>query len=108
METIKDILNFCNSAVFYDYKNKGIIEELNQVRKFIINRFYKTFPDSRIRVSLSIIDNIFLKILSNEIEKILTNVHDLRENILNMLSFEKFVDDEQEIVRPILNDDDQY
>ena len=48
METIKDVLNFCNSAVFNDYKNIGIIEELNQVRKCIINRFYKTIPDSRI------------------------------------------------------------
>ena len=31
METTKDILNFCNSAVCYDYKNIGIIEELGQV-----------------------------------------------------------------------------
>ena len=61
METIKDKLNFCKSVVFYDYKNLGIIEELNQVRKCIIISFYKTFPDSRIRVSLSIIDDINLK-----------------------------------------------
>ena len=108
METIKDISNFCNSAVFYDYKNIGIIEELNQLRKCIINRFYKTIPDSRIRVSLSIIDDINLKINGNEIEKILENIHDLRENILYMLSFEKIVKAEQEIVRPILNDDDQF
>ena len=107
METIKDILNFCNSAVFDEYKNIGIIEELNQVRKCIINSFYKTIPDSRIRVNLSIIDDIILIINGNEIENILENIHDLRENILYMLSFEKFVNDEQEIVRPILSDDDQ-
>ena len=41
METIKVILIFCNFAVFYDYKNIGIIEELNQVRKCEINSFYK-------------------------------------------------------------------
>ena len=61
METIKDKLNFCKSVVFYDYKNLGIIEELNQVRKCIIISFYKTIPVSRIRVSLSIIDDINLK-----------------------------------------------
>ena len=31
METKKDIINICNDAVFYDYKNIGIICELNQV-----------------------------------------------------------------------------
>ena len=38
METVKDILNFCNDAVFYDYKNIRIICELSPVRTFIINR----------------------------------------------------------------------
>ena len=39
MRTIKDILNFCNTAIFYDYKNEGILEELSQVRKYIIKIF---------------------------------------------------------------------
>ena len=50
MESVKDILNFCNSAIFYDYKNVRITCELNQLRKCISNSFYKTIPDSRIRV----------------------------------------------------------
>ena len=29
METVKDIINFCNDAVFYDCKKIGILEELN-------------------------------------------------------------------------------
>ena len=107
METIKDVLKICNSAVFYDFKNIAIIEELNQLRKCIVNSFYKTIPDSRIRVSLSIIDDIISKINGNEIENILEIIHDLRENIIYMLLFEKFVNDEQELIRPILNDDDQ-
>ena len=44
MESVKDNLNLCNSAIFYDYKNVGITCELNQVRKIIINVFYKTNP----------------------------------------------------------------
>ena len=39
METIKDILNFCNAAVFYDYTIIGITVELNQVRKYLFNSF---------------------------------------------------------------------
>ena len=71
METVKDILNFCNAAVFCDYTNIGITCELNQVRKCIFNSFFKTIPDSRIRVSLSIIDDIVLKINDNDIENII-------------------------------------
>ena len=95
MECEKDILNFCNEAVFYDYKNIVIICELNPVRTFIINRFYKTIPYTRILVSLSIIDDIILKINNGDIEKVLNDFHSLRENILYMLSFEKTVRDEK-------------
>ena len=96
METTKDLLNFCNDAVFYDYKNIGIICELNRVRTFIIKRFYKTVPYTRILVSLGIIDYIILKINSGDIEKILNDVHSLRENILYMLSCEKTINDEKQ------------
>ena len=96
METVKDILNFCNEAVFFDYKNMGIICELNLVRTFINNRFYKTIPYTRILVSLSIIDDIILKIDSGDIENILDEIHNLREIILYMLSFEKTVNDEKQ------------
>ena len=88
----ENILDFFNAAVFYDYTNIGITCELNQVRTFII-RFYKTRPDSRIRLSLSTIDDIILKIKNDDIENIVENVHDLREIILDMLSFEKLIKD---------------
>ena len=93
METVENLLNFCNDAVFYDYKNIGIICELSPIRTFIINRFYKTKPDSGIRVSLSKIDDIILKINDNGIENNLEKIHDLRQNILYMLSFEKLIKD---------------
>ena len=51
METVKDLLEFTNDAVFHDNKNIGIICELNPVRTFIINRFFKTIPYTRILVS---------------------------------------------------------
>ena len=94
METTKDVLNFCNDAVFYDYKNIGIICELNPVRTFIINRFYKTIPYTRIFVSVSIIDDIILKYNNNVIKNILDDNHNLRESKLYMLSFEKTAEDE--------------
>ena len=94
METVKDILNFCNDAVFYDYKKIGIICELNPIRTFINIRFYKTIPYTRILVSLSIIDDMILKISNNDIEIILDDIHNLRESILYMLSFEKTAKDE--------------
>ena len=79
---------------------------MNQVRKCIINSFYETIPDSRIRVSLSIIDDIILK-YNNDMEKILENVHDLRENIIYMLTFENLIRDEQQmVIEPILKDDE--
>ena len=92
--------------MFYDYENIGIICELNPVRTFIIIRIYKTIPDSRIRVSLSIIDDIILKVNDNDIAKILENIHDLRENILYMLSFEKFIRDEEQSETSARNEDD--
>ena len=39
MGTVKNIINFFNAAVFYDYTNIGITCELNQVRNCIISSF---------------------------------------------------------------------
>ena len=106
METIKDILNFCNAAVFYDYTNIGITCELNQVRKCINNSFNKEIPHTRILVNLSIIDDIILKINHIDIENFIEDIDNLRENILYMLAFEKLVSEQQKVVEPILNDDE--
>ena len=94
MEAIKDLFSFFNAAIFYDYKNIGITSELNQVRKCIINSFYKTIPHTRILVSLSLIDDKILKIIDNDIENIVENIHDLRENLLYVLSFGKLIKDD--------------
>ena len=93
MKTIKDILNFCNAAIFYDYEKDGIIEELTRVRKCIVDSFFKTIPNTTLLTSLNLIDDIILKINDSEIENIIDNIHDLRENIIYMLSFEKLIKD---------------
>ena len=93
MNTIKDIFNFCKISIFYDYNNIGIIEELNEVRKCINKNFHKTTSISRIKVSLLLIDDIILKNIDNDNENVTEDVHDLRENVLYMLSFKKLVRD---------------
>ena len=80
---------------------------MNQVRKSIFNGFYKTIPHSRILVSLSILYNVILKINENDIENFTENIHDLREDILYMLSFEKMIKDEKQTDRPILTNNDE-
>ena len=76
---------------------------------YIINSFYKTIPHSRNLVSLSVIDDIILKINNNDIENIIESTHDLRENLLYMLSFEKLNMHEQHNVKQhLLNDNDEY
>ena len=104
METVKDLLNFTNDAVFYDYKNMEIICELNPVRTFIINRFYKTIPCSRNIVTLGKFDDIILKINKDDFENILNDIHELRENILYMLSGEKTIRDERNMIESNLVD----
>ena len=75
--------------------------------KCIINSFHKTIPHSRILLSLSIVDNIILKINCNDIENNIENFHDLGGCIFCTLSYEKLVRDEQQTDGPILNGDEQ-
>ena len=49
---------------------------------------------------------IILKINNNDIEDIIENIHDLRENMFYMLSFEKFIRDALKTHKPLLNEDD--
>ena len=83
-ELKKDILNFCDDAMFYNHKNVEIIGNFNQVRKCIINAFYNTSTYTRIVVCLSIIDFLIFKIVNDDIEKILNSINELRENIIYM------------------------
>ena len=44
METVKSIINFCNAAVFNEYKNISFNEELTQARKCTFTIFMKQYP----------------------------------------------------------------
>ena len=49
-------------------RNLGIIQELDQVRKWVINNFHETIPVCGILISLSIIDDEFLQIHDENVE----------------------------------------
>ena len=81
----------------------GVTVELNEIRKSIIDSFFETIPYIRILVSFSLADDIILKIHDNDIE----SHHDLRGNILCMISFEKLIKNgQQNVIETFLNDDD--
>ena len=44
MERVKDVSNFCNAAIFYDYENVEITCDLNQVRGSINNSLFERIP----------------------------------------------------------------
>ena len=73
----------------------GIICELNEVHKCIINSIHKTIPRTRILICLSIIDDLILKINNDNNENIVEKIRDLRVNIIYTLPFEKTVRDEE-------------
>ena len=95
METTKEVLNFFNAAMFYDYKKLNITDKLNQACRCIINNYYETITVERMLITFSLIDDVILKNIKNDIRNIIENITDLRSNILYMLSFEKTVKEDK-------------
>ena len=93
MDTIKDVLKICNEAIWLDYSNIG---ELNSLRKYLIDYFYDIIPQERLIISLNVIDKIILKIYDNDKEEINSDIYELREEILYMLSFQKTIMEDDE------------
>ena len=81
METIKDVFNFGNAAIFYEYEY-SIIDEINQARKCIIYNFHETIPVTRRLKTLSTVDDVILKIHDTDFENVIEIIHVLRANIL--------------------------
>ena len=89
MNTVKEIFEICNDCLWYDFSEQKNIEQINRLRRHILEYFYNSIPGERINISLSIIDDIILKPYNNETDDINKIVHKLREQILYMLSFQK-------------------
>ena len=96
MKTDKDMFNFFNEFIFMDNSCYGVNVEVDILRKYIINRFHKTIPATRILTVLYIIDDIILKIFNKDLEGVQDKMYDVRENVMYMLSFEKVVEEESE------------
>ena len=93
MECDKEMFIFFNEFIFLDHSETGVAVKINVLGKYIINRFHDTIPPSRILTTLSLIDDMILKLHDKHLEKIQDNMYDVRENVMYMLSFEKFVDE---------------
>ena len=66
-------------------------EELNQACIFINQNFHETKPVSRIQKTLSILDVAISKIIDNDIENVIENIHALTAIIIYMIGFERVV-----------------
>ena len=101
MDNDKDMFKVCNELIFLDHSKRGADVNGNVLRKYIINRFHKTFPPSRILTTLSLIDDVVSKLHDKRLGKIQDDMYSVRENVSYMLSFEKFVEE-----NPVGDNDD--
>ena len=93
MQCDKDMFKFFNEFIFLDHSEVGIDVKVNDLRKYIINRFYNTIPPSRILKTLSLLDDVVLELHDKNLEGIQDDMYSVRENVMCMLSFEKNVDE---------------
>ena len=94
MENYKDMFKIFNEFIFLDHLKVGVDVKVNDLRNFIINRFYQSIPPSRILTTLSLLDDVVLKLHDKNLEGIQHDMYHTRENVMYMLSFEKFVDND--------------
>ena len=90
MESDEDMFNFFNEFIFLDHSEVGIDVKVNDLRKYIINRFHNTIHPTGILTTLSLIDDVISKLLDKNLEGIQDNIYFVRENVMYMLSLEKF------------------
>ena len=83
---IKEVLNICNEALYYEYKGLADIEKIDCIREYIVDNFNKTKSRTHVLESLSMIGDIILKICFNgDIDNILRDVSSLRTKIISMI-----------------------
>ena len=76
--------------------NKKNIDQINKLRRYLIEYFYDSIPGERINISLSIFDDVILKINNDKTDDIIKIVHKLREQFLYMLSFQKTIETDED------------
>ena len=96
MNTVEEIFEICNDCLWYDFSENKNIDQINKFRRYVLENFYNHIPGERINISLSLIDDIILKIYNNETDDIIKIIHKLREQILYMISFQKTIEDDQD------------
>ena len=85
MESIKELLNFCNELLFYDFDNVEIADKMNLTRECIIDIFHQTTPTKTILESLFLTDYITMGIYNyndDGREELDRHIYELREKIL--------------------------
>ena len=93
MESDKDLFKCFNEFVFLDHYEVGNDVKVNDLRKHIINRFHNNIPQTRILTTLSLVDEVILKLHEKNLEGIQDDMYSIRKNVMYMLSFEKFVNE---------------
>ena len=69
MESDKAMFIFFNKFISLDPSEGGVDVNVNIRRKYIINRFHKTVPSSRILITLTLIDGVILKLHKKNLDK---------------------------------------
>ena len=87
------MFKFLSEFVFLDHSEGGIEVIVNVLRKYTIHFFHKTVPPSSILRTLSCIVDVILKLHNKDLENIQDDMYSVRENVLYMLSFEKFLEE---------------
>ena len=87
------MFNFFNEFFLFDHFEVGVNVNFNVLRKYITKRFLETIPSGRILPTLSLLDDVNLKLHDKNLEGIQDDMYSVRENVMYKLSFEKFVNE---------------
>ena len=90
METIQDLFYFLNESCFIEKVN-DFIEKFRHVKQRLVIDF-EDYNVSKLIQVLNINDDVNISIVTVDFQGVLDRVNSLRENILNLGSFEHFVD----------------
>ena len=95
MESKKDILDFCNKSLFFDYEADDIINQINQLLLCIYTEFKHDISKNRILRTSSFICDIILKLYDEDIDIINDDFFNLRTSVMDLFTHEN-TDKEQD------------